>query len=247
MRHVKCVYSAVGVQCSAVPCLVAPAAHLCANPSKSTLEIVQVDAGLSALCLGLEGLDLAGFGACAPCLYVSAGCHEPFKGPLLRGNSVLRSVHTRCSCLMQPVRSGRRRCALAQCGRAPGPGWARKRGIRESPRTEARAHAKRRPWALAAPCVLTCADRTQNRASDFGGKFAAAICKRAWSAECARGKGEGAGVWRLRDQKESYFGICHCRPKLRNTDQVFIISSRMQGADWQRRREARGVRRDRRG
>ena len=81
-----------------------------------------------------------------------------FKGPLLRGDSVLRSVHTRCSCLMQPVRSGRRRCALAQCGRAPGPGWARKRGIRESPRTEARAHAQARPWALAAPCVLTCAD-----------------------------------------------------------------------------------------
>ena len=72
---------------SAVPCLVAPAAHLCANPSKSTLEIVQVDAGFSALCLGLEGLDLAGFGACAPCLHVSAGCHEPLKGPLLRGFS----------------------------------------------------------------------------------------------------------------------------------------------------------------
>ena len=54
---------------------------------KSTLEIVQVDAGLSVLCLGLEGLDLAGFGACAPCLHVSAGCHEPLKGPLLRGFS----------------------------------------------------------------------------------------------------------------------------------------------------------------
>ena len=54
---------------------------------KSTLEIVQVDAGFSALCLGLEGLDLAGFGACAPCLHVSAGCHEPSKGRLLRGFS----------------------------------------------------------------------------------------------------------------------------------------------------------------
>ena len=137
-RH-KCVW--VWVQCSACPVLWLRQRTFAQIRGKSTLEIVQVDAGLSALCLGLEGLGLAGFGPCAPCICVSA-VTKHFKGPLLRGNSVLRSVHTRCSCLMQPVCSGRRRCALAQCGRAPGPGWARKRGIRESPRTEARAHAQ---------------------------------------------------------------------------------------------------------
>ena len=84
MRHVKCVYSAVGVQC---PVLWLRQRTFAQIRGKSTLEIVQVDAGLSALCLGLEGLDLAGFGACAPCLHVSAGCHEPLKGPLLRGFS----------------------------------------------------------------------------------------------------------------------------------------------------------------
>ena len=82
MRHVKCVYSAV--QC---PVLWLRQRTFAQIRGKSTLEIVQVDAGLSVLCLGLEGLDLACFGACAPCLHVSAGCHEPLKGPLLRGFS----------------------------------------------------------------------------------------------------------------------------------------------------------------
>ena len=73
-RH-KCVW----VWYSAVPALSCGSGSAPLRKSvKSTLEIVQVDAGLSALCLGLEGLGLAGFGPCAPCLCVSAACHEAF-------------------------------------------------------------------------------------------------------------------------------------------------------------------------
>ena len=66
----------VWVQCSALSC--GSGSAPLRKSVKSTLEIVQVDAGLSALCLGLEGLGLAGFGPCAPCICVSAACHEAF-------------------------------------------------------------------------------------------------------------------------------------------------------------------------
>ena len=73
------------VQCSALSCGSGSA------PLRKSVKIDSRDCPggrrSSALCLGLEGLDLAGFGACAPCLHVSAGCHEPLKGPLLRGFS----------------------------------------------------------------------------------------------------------------------------------------------------------------
>ena len=138
-RH-KCVW--VWVQCSAVPCLVAPAAHLCANPSNRLSRLSRWTQVFRRCAWVWRGW-VSRVSGPARRAYVSALLvTKHFKGRLLRGDSVLRSVHTRCSCLMQPVCSGRRRCALAQCGRAPGPGWARKRGIRESPRTEARAHAQ---------------------------------------------------------------------------------------------------------